>query len=108
LKSLDQCAKKQEGMMRRWTAFVPFSEPTPENCTLFDGSKTMDVTKILAELRDERQQIEEAILSLERLARGRGRRRGRPPAWIVEARKRARLPVGKKGKPESGTKSAVA
>ena len=40
----------------------------------------MDVTKILAELRQEREQIEEAIISLERLARGRGRRRGRPPA----------------------------
>ncbi len=38
----------------------------------------MDVTKILAELKEERHQIEEAILSLERLARGRGRRRGRP------------------------------
>jgi len=31
----------------------------------------MDVTKILADLRQEREQIEEAILSLERLARGR-------------------------------------
>ena len=31
----------------------------------------MDVTKILAELRSERAQLEEAILSLERLARGR-------------------------------------
>ncbi len=40
----------------------------------------MDVTKILTELRQEREQIEEAIMSLERLARGRGRRRGRPPA----------------------------
>ena len=42
----------------------------------------MDVTKILAELRAERAQLEEAILSLERLARGRGKRRGRPPAWL--------------------------
>ena len=33
----------------------------------------------------EREQIEEAILTLERLARGRGRRRGRPPAWLKEA-----------------------
>lgn len=40
---------------------------------------------MLAELRMEREQIEEAILSLERLARGRGRRRGRPPAWLKEA-----------------------
>ncbi len=45
----------------------------------------MDVDKMLAELRLEREQIEEAILTLERLARGRGRRRGRPPGWLKEA-----------------------
>ena len=48
----------------------------------------MDVTKILTELRQEREQIEEAIMSLERLARGRGRRRGRPPAWMTELDKK--------------------
>ncbi len=45
----------------------------------------MDVDKMLAELRLEREQIEEAIITLERLARGRGRRRGRPPAWLKDA-----------------------
>lgn len=40
---------------------------------------------MLAELRLEREQIEEAILTLERLARGRGRRRGRPPGWLKDA-----------------------
>jgi hypothetical protein len=60
----------------------------------------MDVSKILTELRDERQQIEEAIVSLERLARGRGRRRGRPPAWMSEitaptAKRRGRPPGSK-------------
>jgi hypothetical protein len=59
----------------------------------------MDVTKILAELRLEREQIEEAIISLERLARGRGRRRGRPPSWLSEARKRYREVGNKKGNP---------
>jgi hypothetical protein len=59
----------------------------------------MDVGKILAELREERQQIEEAILSLERLARGRGRRRGRPPAWLSEmTTKRRGRPPGSKNK----------
>jgi hypothetical protein len=59
----------------------------------------MDVTKILAELRQEREQIEEAILSLERLARGRGRRRGRPPAWMSEiTTKRRGRPPGSKNK----------
>jgi len=59
----------------------------------------MDVAKILAELRQEREQIEEAILSLERLARGRGRRRGRPPAWMAEiTEKRRGRPPGSKNK----------
>jgi len=62
----------------------------------------MDVSKILAELKAEREQIEEAILSLERLARGRGRRRGRPPAWMAEAGeeapKRRGRPPGSKNK----------
>jgi hypothetical protein len=60
----------------------------------------MDVGKILAELKDERQQIEEAILSLERLARGRGKRRGRPPGWLGEAGvpKRRGRPPGSKNK----------
>jgi hypothetical protein len=62
----------------------------------------MDVSKILAELKAERAQIEEAILSLERLARGRGRRRGRPPAWLSAgeepAPKRRGRPPGSKNK----------
>ena len=60
----------------------------------------MDVAKILADLRQERDQLEEAILSLERLATGRGRRRGRPPAWMSEAKKRGR-PLGSKNKPHA-------
>ena len=64
----------------------------------------MDVTKILADLKEERQQIEEAILSLERLARGRGRRRGRPPAWMSEITvKRRGRPPGSKNKQPSAT-----
>ncbi len=67
----------------------------------------MDVAKILAELRQEREQIEEAIISLERLARGRGKRRGRPPAWLSMAKKRGR-PVGSKNKTAAAAKPAVA
>jgi len=58
----------------------------------------MDVTKILAELRHEREQLEEAIMSLERLARGRGRRRGRPPAWMAGMDKKRGRPPGSKNK----------
>src|SRR5215467_10809455 len=68
--------------------------------------KQMDVSKILTELREEREQIEEAILSLERLARGRGRRRGRPPAWMSEITvKRRGRPPGSKNKVESASAS---
>jgi hypothetical protein len=62
----------------------------------------MDVTKILAELRLEREQIEEAIISLERLARSRGRRRGRPPKWLETPKRRGR-PPGSKNKPKEGS-----
>jgi hypothetical protein len=59
----------------------------------------MDVSKILAELKAEREQIEEAIISLERLARGRGRGPGRPPNWMSEITpKRRGRPPGSKNK----------
>jgi hypothetical protein len=70
----------------------------------------MDVAKILVELRQEREQLEEAIMSLERLARGRGKRRGRPPAWMTEVKRRGR-PPGSKNKPKAekaGTAKAAA
>lgn len=67
----------------------------------------MDVTKMLAELRQEREAIEEAIMTLERLARGRGKRRGRPPAWMAAIKKRGR-PPGSKNKPGAVSKAAVA
>ena len=70
----------------------------------------MDVNKMLADLRREREQIEDAILSLEQLAKGRGRRRGRPPAWmsqIVQPRRRGR-PPGSKNKNSAATTKATA
>jgi hypothetical protein len=59
----------------------------------------MDVLKMLAELRQEREQVEEAIVTLERLARGRGKRRGRPPAWMSALKRRGR-PPGSRNKPK--------
>jgi hypothetical protein len=55
----------------------------------------MDVSKILTELKEEREHLEEAIQSLERLARGRGKRRGRPPAWLAVEKRRGRPPGSK-------------
>ena len=59
----------------------------------------MDVARILDQLRLERDQIEEAILSLERLASGQEKRRGRPPKWMVEAKKRTRAQARKMESP---------
>ena len=67
----------------------------------------MDVTKMRADLRQEREQIEEAIMTLERLARGRGKRRGRPPAWMTEIKRRGR-PPGSKNKPKAEQKASSA
>ena len=55
---------------------------TADEASWLDGemwSGYMDVIKMLAELRQEREQLEEAILTLERLARGRGRQRPTTP-----------------------------
>ena len=67
----------------------------------------MDINKMLAELRNEREQIEEAIMTLERLARGRGRRRGRPPAWMSMIKRRGR-PPGSKNRPKNEPKGSAA
>jgi hypothetical protein len=64
----------------------------------------IDVAKILGELRAEREQLEQAILTLEHLAAGRGPRRGRPPAWMSDASapKRRGRPPGSKNKIHTG------
>ena len=66
----------------------------------------MDIKKILDELREERAQLEEAILSIERLAAGRGKRRGRPPAWMAAA-KSSELETKRRGRP-AGSKNRKA
>jgi hypothetical protein len=55
---------------------------------------------MIEELRTEREQIEEAILVLERIARGQGRRRG-PPAWMTGVPKRRGRPPGSKSRPKA-------
>ncbi len=54
---------------------------------------------MLAELKAEREGIEQAIMVLERIASGRGKRRGRPPAWMKTVKRRGR-PPGSKNKPK--------
>jgi hypothetical protein len=71
----------------------------------------MDVVKIIAELTEERNQIDLAILSMQRLAASSGpRRRGRPPAWMAglkpDAPKRRGRPPGSKSKPKTESSSS--
>jgi hypothetical protein len=61
----------------------------------------MDVVKMVAALREERALLEEVIIAMERLARGQGKRRGRPPAWMSAMRTagpRRGRPPGSKNK----------
>ena len=62
----------------------------------------MDLNRMLAELRAERDQIEEAIIALGRLSLG-AKRRGRPPLWMTQIKppepaKRRGRPPGSKNK----------
>ena len=58
----------------------------------------------------ELTQIEEAILSLERLARGRGRGPGRPPNWMADVAtpKRRGRPPGSRNQPHNPNDPAPA
>jgi hypothetical protein len=44
----------------------------------------MDLQKMIAELRTERDRLDQAILALERLVAGKQKRRGRPPKLLQE------------------------
>ena len=48
--------------------------------------RSRETKKVLDELTRERQQVEDVVLALESLARARGKRRGRRPAWINEVK----------------------
>ena len=55
-------------------------------CALGERQATvtlMDTLRMLAELREERDQLDEAIQVLQRLASGHGKRKGRPPKWMA-------------------------
>jgi hypothetical protein len=45
----------------------------------------MDLAKMIAELRVQKQALEETMVILERLARTQGKRRGRPPLFLSQA-----------------------
>jgi hypothetical protein len=45
----------------------------------------MNLTKMIAELREQKEALEQTMIMLERLARGQGKRRGRPPLFLSQA-----------------------
>jgi len=45
----------------------------------------MDLAKMIAELRVQKQALEETMVILERLARTQGKRRARPPLFLSQA-----------------------
>lgn len=49
----------------------------------------MDLSKVLAQLRTELENLDAAIASLERIEQG-NRRRGRPPIWLSKVRPKPR------------------
>jgi hypothetical protein len=53
-------------------------------------SSDMDILQMLSDLRHEREQIGEAIITLERLAAGSSKRRGCPPAWMANVREKTK------------------
>ena len=61
----------------------------------------MDINKMLAELREERERVDQAIIVLERIASGRSRGRGRPPKWMTLVKRRGR-PPGSKNETKDG------
>jgi hypothetical protein len=94
----DQAAAGEKGTeARHFKPSLVLRKQTNNN----NGASKMDVMKMLGELKQEREHIEEAILTLERLARGRGKRRGRPPSWMKEVKRRGRPPGSKNKSKES-------
>ena len=71
----------------------------------------MNLNNMLTELRSELQQIDEAILVLQRLAGGGAKRRGRPPKWMAsqpEPSSVASAPVRKRKPFSAATRKKMA
>jgi hypothetical protein len=69
----------------------------------------MDLSKMLAELKAERDSVEQAIMVLERITTGRGKGRGRPPKWMTRANPATQTEPKKRTlSPESRARMAAA
>ena len=66
----------------------------------------MDISKMIAELRVQLDQLNRAIIVLEQLAVTRGsKRRGRPPAWMAAAKNADAAPLAKRRGRPPGSKN---
>jgi hypothetical protein len=66
----------------------------------------MDIDEILDQLRLQRDQWDESIAAVERIAATDTPKRGRPPRWLHEARSgKAERPVQQKGSKVNGKKA---
>jgi hypothetical protein len=63
----------------------------------------MDLAAIVKELTEEREILDRTIASLERIALHRGKRRGRPPAWMTMLETDTKSPK-KRGRPRKSAK----
>jgi hypothetical protein len=62
----------------------------------------MDLNRMLTELREQRERLNRVIMAVEDYARVDGpRRRGRPPKWMTQAKRRGRPPGSKNHQPVS-------
>ena len=66
----------------------------------------MDIQKILAELRQQRDEVGAVIEALERMSFHQAPRRGRPPKWL--SRKRAPVTENNAGSLGNGTRALPA
>ena len=68
----------------------------------------MNVSQMIAELRAERDALVNAMAVLENIARSRGRRRGRPPAWLAGITAVKPAPSGPKRAVSAATRKKMA
>jgi hypothetical protein len=61
----------------------------------------MNLTKMIAELREQKQALEATMMMLERLARSQGKRRGRPPLFLSQLSQSSELGTARKRRPFS-------
>jgi hypothetical protein len=61
----------------------------------------MNLTKMIAELREQKQALEATMMMLERLARSQGKRRGRPPLFLSQASQAGEPGTARKRRPFS-------